>query len=149
MNLETLLEQEDRLQFTHFDANTAWALGEHLRTRAVTENKALVVEVYAFQQILYRTATPGTHPEQHFLVERKRASVLRFGNSSFYLGQAAQAKGTTFEAKEYIDVQQYAGHGGGFPLRLKGMGIIGVVTVSGLPQAEDHQWVVDALVTFI
>lgn len=38
-----------------------------------------------------------------------------------------------------------AAHGGGFPLTLEGLGCIGAITVSGLPQVEDHDLIVDAL----
>lgn len=147
--LNPLLQQETDLQFTHFDHATAWALGELLHQRALQKQVALVIEVYAFQQVVYRVATAGAQPEQHHWVERKRASVLRFGHSTFYLGQSNSARGKTFEDKEYIDPMQYAGHGGGFPIRLRGMGVIGAVTVSGLPQEEDHQWAVDALTTLL
>lgn len=41
----------------------------------------------------------------------------------------------------------YAAHGGAFPIRLRGMDFtspVGVIVVSGLPQEDDHQLVVDA-----
>jgi uncharacterized protein (UPF0303 family) len=41
--------------------------------------------------------------------------------------------------------RDYACHGGSFPLKIIGIGCIGVVTVSGLPQREDHIMVVQAL----
>jgi uncharacterized protein (UPF0303 family) len=39
----------------------------------------------------------------------------------------------------------YAAHGGGFPIVLRGTGLIGTVVASGLPQREDHAMVVAAL----
>ena len=35
--------------------------------------------------------------------------------------------------------------GGGFPLKIAGVGCVGAVTVSGLTQREDHEVVVAAL----
>ncbi|OBV38936.1 heme-binding protein [Janthinobacterium psychrotolerans] len=45
----------------------------------------------------------------------------------------------------YLDTLQYAGHGGAFPLIIRGVGMVGTVTVSGLAQADDHALVVAAL----
>ena len=46
-------------------------------------------------------------------------------------------------------MQRYAAHGGSFPIRVAGVGIVGAVTVSGLPQAQDHALVVEGLRDFL
>jgi len=46
-------------------------------------------------------------------------------------------------------VSQYAAHGGAFPILVRGIGCIGTVAVSGLPQLEDHRLVVETLEAFL
>ena len=54
-------------------------------------------------------------------------------------------RGRTLGADQGVDPALYAAHGGSFPVRVRGVGVVGTVTVSGLPQADDHALVVEAL----
>ena len=80
---------------------------------------------------------------------RKSAVVSRFGHSSLYMGQLCRDAGTTLAAKFGVPVERYAAHGGAFPLIVRGVGPVGVVTVSGLPQVQDHRLVVAVLREFL
>jgi len=45
---------------------------------------------------------------------------------------------------------EYAIHGGGVPVKVKGVeGVVAVIVVSGLPQHDDHQVVVEGLQAFL
>ena len=44
-----------------------------------------------------------------------------------------------------LDPRDYAPHGGSFPILLSGTGYVGTITVSGLPQREDHSLVVETV----
>ena len=59
-------------------------------------------------------------------------------------GKLAQGN-RTFSERYSLPDADYAAHGGSFPLNVFGTGIVGSVTVSGLPQREDHNLVVEAL----
>src|SRR5579883_2636195 len=47
------------------------------------------------------------------------------------------------------DPDLFAAHGGAFPVLVAGVGLVGTVAVSGLPQLEDHLLVVEALQAFL
>lgn len=94
-------------------------------------------------QLLFQCATgPGTTPDNEIWVRRKRSSVLRFGCSTWLLHCKFGGDEAAFAAKYGMSAGQaegYAIHGGGVPLRVKGVeGVVAVVVVSGLKQEEDH-----------
>jgi len=48
-----------------------------------------------------------------------------------------------------LDASQYAAHGGGFPIRLQNGLLIGSLTVSGLPQRDDHVLASNAIASYL
>jgi len=144
--LDTLLDQERRLQFDRFDNDTAIALGIALIERGRADKLAIAVDVTRSRQQLFHAALPGTSADNDEWIRRKTNLVYRFGHSSFYLGTQFRISGAPWEKKfEGMDIANYAAHGGCFPAIVKGTGMVGTVTVSGLPQAEDHRIVVETI----
>jgi uncharacterized protein (UPF0303 family) len=144
-----LLEQEDRLTFTRFDNETALALGEHLLAEARARALPVTISVRRNGQRLFHAALPGTSADNDAWIERKSRVVDRYGHSSFLIGTQFREKGGSFEADSRLDPDQYAAHGGVFPVIVAGVGPIGTVGVSGLPQVEDHAFVVEQLTSFL
>jgi uncharacterized protein (UPF0303 family) len=147
-DLAAIIHQETELHFPHFDHNTAWSLGLTLRELAVSRKHPIVIDVRRFgqpYQPLFYTALPGTTPDNARWVQRKSNVVARFHRSSYQLGLQLQLNKTTFAEKYSLPDADYATHGGSFPIHVTGTGIIGSVTVSGLPQREDHNLVVEGL----
>jgi uncharacterized protein (UPF0303 family) len=61
------------------------------------------------------------------------------------VGLSLKAKNETLFESQGLPVADYATHGGSFPLAVAGAGVVGSVTVSGLPQRADHELVVEVL----
>jgi len=148
-DLERIAGQERRLRFERFDASTAWGLGSRLKVAAEARGAALVVDVSLCGQQLFHYAMPGTTPDNADWARRKRNTVLRFHRSSYAVGLSLQRQETTLEAKTGMPLSDYATHGGGFPILLTGETCIGAITVSGLPQREDHELIVAVLAEYL
>ena len=136
--------QERELQLTRMDEQMAWEIGSRLRAMAEERGLAIVVDVRRFGQPLFYTALKGTTPDNVEWVKRKSNVVARFHRSSYGVGLNMKMKNDSLEARG-LPINEYASHGGSFPLAVKGAGIVGSVTVSGLPQRADHELVVEAL----
>ncbi|MFJ8361477.1 heme-degrading domain-containing protein [Streptomyces sp. NPDC093984] len=143
-----LEEQERRLTLSHFTYDDAWRLGTLLVELARARRAPVAVDIRRGGQQLFHAALPGSTPDNDAWIDRKRRVVERYGCSSLLVGSRFRAKGTTFEDSSRLDPDVYAAHGGSFPIRVEGAGVIGTVTVSGLPQVEDHRMVVEALERF-
>jgi len=141
--------QERDLRFATFTNDDAWELGSLLVRLATERDLPVTVDVRRGTQQLFHAARPGTTADNDSWVQRKVRVVERFGTSSFLQGLRARAKGTTFAAVHELPLQEYAAHGGAFPVHVEGVGVVGVVTVSGLPQADDHALVTEAVRTFL
>lgn len=144
-HLAQLLQQEEALQFSRFSNADALAIGLRLVETARARGQAIRVEIHRNGLPLFVHGMDDTHADNADWVRRKNNVVQRFGHSSFYVGTRHRAKGTTFEAASGLDLHDYAAHGGAFPLTIRGVGPVGTITVSGLPQAEDHALVVEVL----
>ncbi len=137
--------QEDRLQFEAFDSRTAWDVGLALKAAGEARQAPIVVDISLQSMPLLVFALPGGAPENYDWVRRQRNVVYHFHRSSYAIGRRLAQEGKTLQEVAALPERDYAAHGGGFPILLKGTGCIGAVTVSGLPQREDHKMVVDAL----
>ena len=144
-DLERIKLQELELQLPRLDAQTAWDLGLRLRTMAAERGLAVVIDVRRFGQPLFYAAMEGTTPDNVEWVRRKSNAVARFHSSSYAAGLKEKIKKETLLESQGLPMTDFATHGGSFPLTVAGAGVVGSVTVSGLPQRADHELVVEAL----
>ena len=143
--LRDLLRQEELLQLRELTNDTAIAIGLRLLEAARAEQKSLTIDIARNGQQLFHCALPGTSADNDAWIQRKNRVVNRFGHSSFYMGQLYASKGTTLHERALLDPAEYAAHGGAFPAIVQDVGVVGTITVSGLPQQEDHELVVRTL----
>jgi len=143
--LGQLLQEERELQFEKFNEDTAWELGSGLVEKCAREGIPVTIDIRRGEHQLFHASLPGTSADNDEWVKRKVRLVYRMGHSSFYIGQLLKSKGKSIEEMFLIPESQYAPHGGCFPIIVKGTGLVGAITISGLPQEEDHKLVTQAI----
>ncbi len=147
--LATLLRQEQELQFTTFSNDMALDIGLAIIAAAKAAQQAVTVDITRNGHTLFHHAMIGTSKDNGEWIRRKSNLVNRTGHSSFYTHTNIKNQGGDFDNVPTLDPRTYAAHGGAFPLLLKGTGLIGTVTVSGLPGAEDHALAVRVLKQYL
>ena len=131
-------EQEEKLQFDHFSRADALALGLKLHENAKKQPTVNGL-------VVFRYFPDGALPDSELWLQRKRRSVELMEMSSLHFLAWLEENGETMESRK-LPADDYAAGGGGFPIRLRGTGVIGSVCVSGMPDhMDDHRLVVDAL----
>lgn len=135
--------QEQALVLPAVDEAVAYELGSAIRRRALDEGLSLVVDIRTWDRQLFFAATPGTSADNAEWVRRKINSVRRFQRASYRL--VLERGEAPFSPQSGADPADYVIAGGGFPIRVQGAGVIGALTISGLPGRQDHGVAVDAL----
>jgi uncharacterized protein (UPF0303 family) len=144
-DLQRLALQEQVLQLDRFDEATAWDLGTRIKAICEARQVGVTIEIRRAKETLFFYAMPGTTPNNAEWARRKRNTVELLHRSSYFSGLANQKEGSSIQLRTGVPLNDYAEHGGSFPVRVKGVGCVGTVTVSGVPQREDHGIVVEAL----
>lgn len=143
------VREEAELQFKSFTNETALELGMLILKIARQEGKRVTIDIERHGQLLFHYAMEGTTPDNDQWIIRKKNVVKRFNKSSLHVGLLLQKSGKSIAERYFVDPFQYSAHGGSFPLIIKDVGVVGAITVSGLPQEEDHRLVVNVIRQFL
>lgn len=135
--------QEQELVLPVFDEAVAYQIGSAIRARALAEGLSLVVDIRSWDRQLFFSATAGTSADNAEWVRRKINTVRRYQRASYRM--VLERGEGPFPPQAGADPADYVIAGGGFPVRVSGAGVIGAITISGLPGREDHGVAVDAL----
>ncbi len=149
LDLVKIAQQEKELCFERFDESTAWEIGTRLRAAAEKRGVFLAIDVTLSGITVFSCSMVGATPNSANWVRRKRNTALFFHRSSYGFGLQLAHDKADLTAKFGLAVSDYAVQGGAFPIRVVGTGVVGAITVSGLPQREDHKVVVAVLADFL
>ena len=144
-DIAQVTRQEQRLQFSSFDADTAWTIGSRLRQLARERNLSIVIDIQVNNHQLFHVAMPGVTPNNADWVRRKRNLVEHYHCSSYLMKLRLQHQKVNLEDKTGLSPRDLVAAGGSFPILLKGTGCAGTITLSCLAQRHDHALVVEVI----
>lgn len=149
MSDEARLAQLERehveLVLRRFDRKDAWELGRAIAERALAEGHPVAVDVRTSSGILFHASLPGATGDNDVWAAKKAATALRFETSTALLEARVENGGRDMHEPGWLDPATYAVAGGAVPIRVNGVGVVAVATVSGLPSANDHDLVVEGI----
>jgi uncharacterized protein (UPF0303 family) len=138
-------EQEASLVLASFTLADAVGLGAIAQSRAESEELPLIIQVRHGRRIAFMVSLPGSQYDSENWIARKAAVVEKFDTSTMYQKLRYAERGTTFAEATGLSTQDFAAHGGGMPISVANVGIVGSIYASGLPDTEDHAFLVDCL----
>ncbi|MEU7842861.1 heme-degrading domain-containing protein [Micromonospora sp. NPDC049114] len=143
--LDELQREETELELAGLTETDAYELGVRAVTAAAQRGLPISVGVWRTGRQLFHCGLPGSTADNDGWLRRKGRVVMRFEHSSLYMARLCRDKQTTLTEKFGLPAARYAAAGGAVPLRVRGTGVVGWMGVSGLPQLDDHRFVVDIL----
>jgi uncharacterized protein (UPF0303 family) len=147
--LENVLNQETNLRFDRFDEEDALRLGLLFTDRAAKEGLGIAVDISTKDRVLFHCSCRGAQSDNDEWIIRKKRLVNRFGRSSYHMWLLLKQEQKTIQERFLVSPEEYAPFGGSFPINVKGTGIIGTITVSGLPHEKDHALVVETVTAYL
>lgn len=137
--------QEAALTLSSFTLDDALRLGAIIHGHAERDALPIVIQVRHGRRIAFMLAMPGSRTDSENWIRRKAAVVEKLETSTMFQKLRYLERGTTFNASTGLDELEYAAHGGGIPISVANVGIVGSAYVSGLPDTEDHALLVACL----
>lgn len=144
MDIAELEAEFAALELPQFDEGSALRLGQTLVDLALADGLPVVIDIRTADRTLFHAGLPGSAPLNDLWARRKSNTALMFQLPSLLVAARNKAKGEALD-KHGLPGADFADSGGAVPIRVRGVGVVAVATVSGLPQVEDHKLVVRAL----
>lgn len=143
-----LLEHEKSTVLASLGNLEAIAIGELATQIGLIRNLPIAIQVQIGEWIVYKSALPGSKPENDGWIKRKANVVLMKHHSTMYERVLAEENNRDWHLDNGVVDETHAIHGGGFPL-CTDEGFKGILLISGLPQVEDHLLAVEILRNYL
>ena len=135
--MERIKEQETMYEFDRIDEELALQMGFYVVRRAREMGKPVATRITLNRRTLFSLSMAGTKPESDNWLRRKENLAYATNQSSYFWECWCEQGLHPFEWRG-MPYEDYAPAGGCFPLCIKGAGMVGTLTISGMASHEDH-----------
>jgi uncharacterized protein (UPF0303 family) len=146
--IDQLEAQERDLILDRADLGSLHTLGSLMSTAAAERGLPIVIQIRSGARLVYVAALAGSTASNDEWATRKARVTQHFEQSSLLVRLLHERDGEDVNVRHALAPELFKANGGAFPLRARGVGVIGSVVVSGLPQVDDHAFVVEQLEIF-
>lgn len=143
--IATLQQQQKDLVLKKFDEEDAWNMGVWMREEASKNNYAVGMSISLNHKKVFHCTMPNTAPLSDDWLRRKENTVYKFFKSSFEMAYFLDKNEQTAHSRYGLAHEDFAIAGGGLPITVEGVGVVGAVAVTGLPQEKDHGLAADGI----
>jgi uncharacterized protein (UPF0303 family) len=147
--IDQLQTQERDLVLDHADLATLQRLGHQMSTAAAERGLPILIQIRSGSRLVYVAALPGSTASNDEWASKKARVAQHFEQSSLLVRRLHERDGEDVNARHALSPELFQANGGAFPLRARTVGVVGTVVVSGLPQVDDHSFVVEQLEIFL
>jgi uncharacterized protein (UPF0303 family) len=146
---EGLALEAKTLQLSSLTQAQALEIGAIAQEIGLDRNLAIAIEVRMKDWIVFHASLPGSTPDNDSWIARKARVVNATGYSTMYERVLAEEQGIDWYAVKGLPEETHAIHGGGLALNVVGLGLTGILIISGLPQVEDHLLGVEIITEYL
>ena len=147
--ITVLAMQEEILQFGHFTNEDAWALGNLIVAEARKRGLDTAVEIRLNNgYTVFKYAGNSTNLNNEAWMDKMYATVRRVEKSTMLLDSELKNSEETLDDIG-LDTREYSYMGGGFPIRVEEVGVIGVILVSNQNHFVNHDIIVRAVSRYL
>ena len=134
-----------RIELDSFSNRTAFEMASKIIELAKNRNQNIAVEIMRLNHTVFLYVDDNLPADKHNWLRRKANVAKQFEESSLSVKNDLQEGDMTLEKTFGLDDKDFVAKGGSIPIFIKKVGMVGIITVSGLHDDEDHKIIIDAL----
>lgn len=134
-----------RIELEKFSNRLALEMGLHIVELAKSRNQYIGVEISRLNHTVFLYMDDGLPADKHNWLRRKANVAKHFEESSLSVKNDLEERSISLVKTFGLDEKDFVPKGGSIPVFVKGVGMVATITVTGLPDVEDHKIIIDAL----